>query len=519
MMVLPKAEEVYQLADTVSELMEDDIAGLPAGWMQAAIKAIKHHRVEIRLRLSAAPGLDPLDGGLPGAHPKQVQVVDDFLSGRYRLLSCYGANRSGKTVGLWEGAFCYHLRERAVDGETYWAIAPNFTKLRTGPHKWLWDTLPREMFGDSTYTPANGFGTNQILSLKLPEGRGQCNVVWKTEDQDLSSFESDSVTGVAWTEASREAVFDSLWARLVDTGGWLLMDYVPLEEWHKSRVRLSTNPRWKAVRFAMQDNAHNLPPNAIPEARENMSDRDAKIRIDGYEGAEFGSVYRDFDPTRHVIPTFALTVSMKKALYRTYDYGFASPAACVWVSYLPSGFVMPAAAGEIWGGVELDHDLVVVYREFFEREHTVPQQAASITSMSEGETYRFNNRIVVDPTIFNRTPNPMAGKGKPIAKMFAEHGIEAKRGKQGKGADKDAQVARVQWWFANDKILVMDNCKNFIREHEAWKYKKDRDGNVVPGERYEDKDDHTCDCFRYLLSENLAYDSHGTTAMVGQGDY
>jgi hypothetical protein len=68
-----------------------------------------------------------------------------------------------------------------------------------------------------------------------------------------------------------------------------------------------------------------------------------------------------------------------------------------------------------------------------------------------------------------------------------------------------AQVTMVRKWFEENKILFFDICVNAVFEHQAWRYKVKKDGDYSGSEPYVDKDDHSADCFRYLLQERLTY--------------
>ena len=80
-----------------------------------------------------------------------------------------------------------------------------------------------------------------------------------------------------------------------------------------------------------------------------------------------------------------------------------------------------------------------------------------------------------------------------------------KKGKKGRGPDMHAQVAKVQLWFESDKILFFNTCNNAIYEHSSWRFKQKKDGDFAGSEPYVDKNDHSCDAFRYLLQERLTY--------------
>lgn len=154
----------------------------------------------------------------------------------------------------------------------FWVIAQSNEAMRGVPQKTLWYFLPRWMFPSGLeYTPKLGFGQISTLSLNLPEGRGKCEVWFKTEEMDLDKFESERLKGAWWTECKREALFDVIQPRLAANRGFLLMDYVPLYGWQRAKVREAyesgKNPYVYHVRFCMKDNAHNLPDGEIEYQR------------------------------------------------------------------------------------------------------------------------------------------------------------------------------------------------------------------------------------------------------------
>ncbi|MEX2671907.1 MAG: hypothetical protein WD294_07345 [Phycisphaeraceae bacterium] len=468
----PQCAAVWAVIDAAGGVGRESWS--PEQWSQVEA-LLQRTRIEQYFRPSPQPGVE---GGGIGTSEQQLQIADGFWGGRHRAIYASGANRSGKTVTLWGMCFCRHIRDRARDGEVYWCIAPDFTKMRLGPHKWLWEYLPRPMFGNRGYTESLGLGTNPVLALKLPDDRGTVTIVFKTEDQELTSFESDIVTGIAWTEAEREAVFDSIWARLIDMRGWMLIDYVPTMAWHKFRLRLhQMGDRWRHERFAMASNAHNLPVGAIAEARKMWSDRVAAIRIDGEEGAGFGVVIPQFSPARHVCDRdFAIPPDWPR--WRAMDYGFANPTACLWVAAAPD-------------------ETLYVYREHYAREQTVSDNASSIQQLSGDE--EFQGAVLVDPSAYNRNQ----ANGESIALEFKRAGLECRPAVRTNKMGMHASVEQVRQAFASDRIKILPRCQNLIRELQSWRCREGKDGE--PMEVYEDKDDHSVDALRYCIMDNPCY--------------
>jgi phage terminase large subunit-like protein len=530
----PTAIQTWALADIVAD--EAQARRLGAGWLRSAVAWLQDHRLELLMRPSARPGVE---GGLryPGAGVKQMEFWAAARVGARRL-AIRGANRSAKTSSV-GGAFALFLRDEAQDGDILWIIAQDWDMMRAVPQRFLWQFLPRSMFpAGLEYQDKLGFGASDTLVLTLPGGRGSVVVRFKNEQMELNKYESEPVRGIWWTEASRESVYAACITRLVDRRGFLWIDYLPKYGWLKKRVR--QNREFRCWQFGMQDNAHNLPDGSVAAtiAEYQGQASEIQVRVYGEEASAFGSVYPQFSTTKHVCRRFALPTSVGREAkplprFRCYDYGFSTPSACLWAVLLPSGFKFPAGVGSVWDGRELDRQVLLVYREYYVTQRTIPVQAADIIAASGnqrvptgavglggqlkyresqvGEQYRFT---VCDPSIFNEDQSAFE-RGESKASIFRRNGIELKKGKRASGPDGHTLVATVRIWFENDKIVFFDDCENAIYEHESWRYRSNSDGVVAGNEPFEDHDNHTADSLKALLAEDLSADSIMTSRYLG----
>lgn len=497
--------QVWRVADA---LRTPAARNKPVSWLEQCHQVLADHRIELKMRPSAKPA----EYGHPGASPKQLAFVEAFHAHKHRIYAASGANQCGKTVTTAEMCFCKHLRDYAKAGDVYWVIAQTADTIRDIPQQSIWEGLPESMFDGRRWQPRIGFGHISTLDLVLPGDRGRCTVIFKTEEMNLKRFESSRVNGIWWTECTSEDIFDAVLPRLVARNGWMLMDFVPTEYWHKERIRSADKPDIYSAGFAMGENAHNLAHGAIEFARSHMLERIARVRIDGEDGSEFGVVYPQFNPVRHVVKAFRLPPEAKQSLWRCYDYGFRNPSTLLWATILPVGFKFPDDVGGYWNGQEIDHEIILFYREYYRTEQTPKQQAKVIKTLSGRERYR--HRVVADGSIFNRT-QVVGSKVTSVAKLLADAGVKCKKARGGRTRDDMiAQVAKVQSWFENDKIIFFDTCPNAIREHQMWRYKNSK--NEVEARKgdevFEKQNDHTPDAVRYLLQERLTY--HTTQAIV-----
>ena len=514
--------EVYDLTtiDTIRELQElvhdDRLKDEDPQLLTAVAETLDEHKIESYLIPSGTPGEE---GGEPGASPKQIEFYNTFFEHKYRIYSADGANQSGKTVAV-GAAFCTWLRDYANDGDTFWVMARTTQTLRDIPCKTLWDMLPRAMFPHGlVYNPKTGFGQTNTIVLNLPEERGTVELWLWSEDMSLDVVESARLNGIWWTECRRESIFDALLPRLAKHQGWVLMDCVPREAWHRMRIKIPAEEGSKDIyhiRFAMQDNAHNLPVGEIKFQRSTMSDEDAMVRIEGKDGSAFGVVYPQYDSGKHRVKPFDIGKQIGlviktwepgviRARYRCYDYGFRAPSTCLWCELLPVGTPIPKEAGGIWAGRETEREVLAVYREWYAPGFTIPRQSRVLKEMSKGEYYRFSGRMIVDSSIYRRDQT-VGEKVPSIAAQLEAHGVKCKKGRKATNLDDHhAMVAKVRLWFENDKIMIFDTCPNTSREHQVWSYKETRDGDPYGNEPFQTGNDHTCDALKYLMAENLTF--------------
>jgi hypothetical protein len=382
-------------------------------------------------------------------------------------------------------SFCKWLRDKAKDGDLYWAIAGDFTKLRTGPHKWLWESLPRSMFGGKkVYTPDNGLGTNPLMVLTLPNGRGQCTICWKSEDQDLETFEQDMVTGVAWTEATRESVYYSLRPRIADTRGFILIDYIPGDEpWQDEQ--LDANPNVYFEHFIMADNSHNLPPGEIAEMIRTLPDDIVQNKVFGKSRASAGVVYKEFfdrpAPEGHLTPA-------RRALADDW------PA---WV-YLDVGKYTASLLLTVTPDM-----MMMVWDEVYTVEATVEQNVAEIFNMMARNGRHTVNEFRIDPAAFAFT----SASKTSIGTQYQNHGLPVVPwpATQAYTGGEPGMIDLVRQRLKHRQLMVGENCTYLRKEFRLWRHRTDRDGKLDPRQRYTGPN-HALDALKAWVTSEPTYE-------------
>jgi hypothetical protein len=481
-------EDVWKMMDL---LRRPGASGLSQELLNEALKIVQTHKVEVYEMPSKAPGFY----GHPGASPKQLKIQGAFENAStHRIFAGSGANQSGKTEAVGGLCFCKHLRDHAKPGDIYWVISQSTLTMRDVPHRTLWKFIPHDRFPEGLeYSPKLGFGQIPTLELWDSTRSGKIEVWFKTEEMDIKAFESSRVSGIWWTECTKEAIWYAVQPRVLKYEGFILMDYVPTEGWHQEIIQEPAklgDPFVYHIRFAMMDNAHNLPEGAIEYARSQLSPEEAAVRIDGKDGAAFGAVYKTFDPERHIVEPFRVPPDCPR--WRALDYGYRNPTACVWVAALPPGFDMPGRGVLPTGGI-------VVYREYYQKERVVKDNVKFIRELSENEVYR--GPVIIDPT----TTQITQANGKSIAQEFRDAGLAVRPGIRVNQYGELAMVENVRRMFDADQLFFTKDCPKTAYEHRVWKVKERSDGSVASNEPFEDKNNHTCDALKLVIAERPIY--------------
>lgn len=479
MTVMLAKEDVWELADAAkSEAARESWSA--SDWLDAE-RLLDDHKIELFERPSAQPGVY----GNPGASPKQLQIQQTFFARKHRVIAASGGNQSGKTQAIGGMCFCKWIRDKAQDGDVYWVIAQTHETMRDIPQKTLWNFLPRSMFPEGlAYSPKLGFGMISTLHLTLPDNRGKCEVWFRTEESDLLVFESARANGVWWTECSRESVFDALQPRLAARGGFLLMDYVPRESWHRMRIQTGANPYITHTRFAMFDNAHNLPEGEIEYQRAAMTPEEAAVRIDGKDGAAFGVVIKEFsanpyDQGGHVVPNRLIPADWPAWVY--IDVGKYTAALLLTIGEDGNKYV----ADEVYTlGLNVSENAKLII-EMLQR---------------NGRTLEQVGTPKMDPAAWSFS----AANQVTVADQYRAAGIAVAGWVRTASIGEEAMLQKMRVAFMHRNLLVYARCEKTIMELQTWRHKTDRDGKVDPADRYQGPN-HTIDALKAWVAEDPVF--------------
>jgi hypothetical protein len=428
------------------------------------------------------------------ASPKQLRFQKAFFDRRdpddgrpLDIFVAMGGNRSGKSIVAGWLCFAKYLRDVAKDGDWFWCVGQTLDRSIGGQQKELWNALPRWMFGNQRWEEKGGFASGRHAKITLPtRDGGKCLVEFRSADQHPSTFEQAKLAGVWCDERLPEEIYDRLLPRIVDRDGFLLYSDIPEQWWQFERLK-EARPE-AGVYFqhlTMRDNAHNLPPGAVEKAASRMTADERTLRIDGEFVIMEGVVFKEYvDRPReqggHLVKRF--TIPPDWVRWRLIDYGGSAPTGCLWVAMAPN-----------------EH--LYAYREHYLRGKSVEVNAGMIIEASGPEVYR---KTFMDPHAVDRPP-AYYGSSPTVADQYAAAGIKSTGWPFVNVMGEHALVQRIKFRLEHFTLWIFDDLVNFRRELRSWKYKLDKDGKPIPGDSFENDNNHLIDPLKGFLGTNPCF--------------
>ena len=433
---------------------------------------------------------------IPGFSPTSAQLA--ILASDARFVLVFGGIRSGKTMTavlkFWNriledvasgkshplapksGAWRKNMRPRL----NYWIVAPQFSLLGQ-TQQYLDVLIPQGMI------EANDIHSNSIW-LRHPEG-GFFRITGKSAE-DPSRLVSDPVDGMLIDEAARVpgiAWEGALRGRLIDTKGWMVSASSPfgsLANWNYQLAK-SGSAGVQHFTLRLRDNPV-VHPDELKHARATMAARFHARDVEGSWIAGTSAVYEEFDPAVHVLSEKELLLALRVTSLRSafnrivvgVDFGWTDPTAMLVLGQLADGSV-------------------VAVEEIYEKNlPTVSEVGPSVV----GHAWELKRRWET-------------GKGslQYICDGADPRSIDemSRAGLYTRGANKEildgvrrvANALHPNTQTQRPALLILDGCKNLIRELGALTWKTDRDGEPLDGEKDPRCDDHLSDCLRYGVAE------------------
>lgn len=444
----------------------------------------------------------------------------------------------GKTITAFI-LFCLWLRDHAKNGEVYWLIAASLDSIKGVPLRTIWGILPRSMFGGWHYHPQSNLPTT--IPLWLPDGRGVIELKPMTENQDLQEFEQERLSGWLWSECRREAVFGALQPRMVAHGAFGIMDYIPIEPWHRELEENARIPGSMVhhVRMAIVENQHNLSAGAVhdmkPKAlggRGTMSVEEWKLRGEGLPAAYEGVVFKQFDPDVHMHKAFKVPEYLP--LFMGADWGYRNPHAFLLAVCMPDETVIGLAeeydnectvfevCKRLWVMVDSHRAMKALGGVDAMFQALLEEQAFAKVRMLEDPAAEKEGRIrrpvrdhiraewkrvlaapcVIDASIFDRDQ----ADGSALSDHFDACGFPVVRSVK---ENKAGGVELIRRKLEQRQFFLFDACAKTRRDLMTWRYKENKDRIPDPADRFEAKNDHGVAAVMYLLRSGLSHHRPG----------
>lgn len=424
-------------------------------------------------------------------HPKQLEFHK--LQNRERLF--VAGNRSGKSVasvveGVWYLTKTHPYRpnlEGQVRGRVVCVDFLNgVDKIILPLYK---QYMPKDFLIEGSWDKSY---SAQQHTLTLKDGSF---VEFMSQDQDLDKFAGTSRHFVHFDEECPKVIFDECQMRLLDTNGYWWISETPVAgmEWiyddiyspYFEALERGEEPRVGLVQMRTDENPY-LAKEAIERIFGTMDQENKAVRFGGEYLAISGALYKEFKDITHANQTFEEYQFDPRMcrVYLTGDHGINNPTAWLWI------------AADVKGGL-------TVIREYYQANATVADHAEAI--------HRINAELDVVPYMVTGDPamkqrNGITGES--IISEYAKHGIYINvdgipRQKE-VGINKIMQYLKVNPKTGKPFLTILRECHNTIRELKGAKQNRFVNKKVAAmknqPEGQREKDDHTTDALRYLMT-------------------
>lgn len=418
-------------------------------------------------------------------HPKQ----DEFFRSGAKIRLFQGGNRSGKsTAGCLEAIsqslgmrtwypsddparFVGHrppTRGRIVC-EDFQATAKNIIVPK------LFEWIPAD-FIKKIKKNAVGVETDWELA-----NGSRFNIMTNEQDDDL--FEGWDGDWVWYDEPPRRAVFIACQRGLVDRGGKAWLTMTPLKEpWIYDELFLKSH-KGSGIEVFLVDIEDNvgfgLSKDNVDDFASLLSEEEKQMRLRGRFHQLSGLVYKEFNPSIHVIPPFPIPANWPR--WRSIDPHPRTPHMVLWMTCSPQG--------DKYVYDELFHACLISELCQMIRAKTATDKIV---------------KTICDPLAFQE--NPL--NGRTWADEFRQHGVPVIQAP--KALSQGIMAVKNELVGINNKpgLYVFNSCERTIWEFGRYQW-DDWRGNSKENrslkERPKDKDDHAMECLYRLLLQDIKW--------------
>ena len=390
----------------------------------------------------------------------------------------FGGNRSGKTEcgaveAVWwaRGIHPYRQNRKDVAG---WIVSLSYEVQRDVAQSKFLSYLNPDWIEDivmqSGKKASAEYGIIDYILIKNVFG-GTSKISFKSCDQGREKFQGASLDFVWFDEEPPKDIYDECRMRVVDRRGDLWGTMTPLKglTWVYDEIYLNSSQDdevWhEHVEWA--DNPF-LDENEVKNLSKCMDEDSLASRRYGKFSEAEGIVYKEFDPSTHVIEPFDVPFEWQDEI--SIDPGLNNPLACLFFAVDYDGVVY--AVGEWYmAGKDIDYHANEIFK--------LAQKLGWHTD-AKGRLTALIDSAADQHTLASR---------KSVTELFYERNILVNT-----NVNKQlfSGIAQVKSYFAEGKIKIFSTCVNLIRELKTYWWGK--------GDKPIKKDDHALDALRYYLS-------------------
>jgi phage terminase large subunit-like protein len=410
-------------------------------------------------------------------HPKQLTFHSSMDKSRLFL----GGNRSGKTTAgviedIWWATGRHPYRETPEPPVRIRVIGvdfPNGVEKILLPEFARW--VPITALKDASWEKAYD---KQRRVLNFENGSF---IEFMSADQELDKFAGTSRHLIHFDEEPPSDVWEENKARVIDTGGSMMLTMTPLlgltwvyDDLYEKREEDNIT----VVTVGMDENPY-LSPVEVEAFLSGLSPEQRKARGEGKFIAIGGLIFKKFNPITHVIEPI---IPPKDWMwYQSLDHGINNPTAVLWHAVSPTGNI-------------------VTFSEHYAPDLTLESHAATIHAR-EASFGRVPDYRIIDPACKQRN----AVTGDSIIAEYGKLGLNFIPGNN----DVAVGIAKMRQFFEPrthniPQWTITENCPNFIRELQRYRYATFLTPKIAARSNLQEqpvkKDDHAIDSARYFCT-------------------
>jgi hypothetical protein len=388
---------------------------------------------------------------------------------KYRYLVVCAGRRFGKSV------FARHhcLLNAVYNPGLYWIVTPTYRQGKQIHWHELKKEIPRELIS---------YKNEQELSIELINGS---RIEIKGADNE-DALRGVGLKGVVIDEAADQK--PHVWQEIIrptllDSKGWAIFIGTPkgfnwfYQLWLKGKKGTREHDSdWKSFQFSSYDNPTLPGGKAEIDKAKKGSDEDVFAQEYLAEFKKFkGLIYKEFDRDIHVIEPFDFSEQDGWELYRSVDFGYDNPTVCLWIAVSP------------------DNKWYVI-DEYYETQQASDYHCGII--LSKSAQYTTATMTFGDPS------------GVQVMKDWAQRGVYITPARRDSGTNKGDWVGhgidliteklKVSVMDKKPQLFIVNNCKNIIREFEAYEWEEPKDELINNPGRPKKANDHALDALRYF---------------------